>query len=62
MQASIALTLSESRYASKIKAELAEEIIRLNKGLRDKNEEILILKKRLVLYNSIKKRKEGVST
>ena len=54
MQASIALTLSESRYASKIKAELAEEIIRLNKGLRDKNEEILILKKRLVLYKSIK--------
>jgi hypothetical protein len=54
MQASMALTLSESGHVSKSKAELVEEIIRLNKELRAKNEEIMILKKRLVLYKSIK--------
>lgn len=54
MQAGMALTLSESRHGSKSKAELAEEIIRLNNELRAKNEEIMVLKKRLALYKSIK--------
>jgi hypothetical protein len=54
MQASMAMTLSESGYMSKSKAELVEEIIRLNNELRTKNEEITILKKRLVLYKSVK--------
>ncbi|HEX2614526.1 MAG TPA: hypothetical protein VHL10_03470 [Nitrososphaera sp.] len=54
MQAGMALTLSESRHASKSKAELADEIIRLKNELRSKNEEIMVLKKRLVLYKSIK--------
>jgi hypothetical protein len=54
MQASMAMTLSESGYTSKSKAELVEEIIRLNNELRAKNEEITILKKRLMLYKSVK--------
>ena len=53
MQASMAMTLSESGYMSKSKAELVEEIIRLNNELRTKNEEITILKKRLALYTSL---------
>ena len=53
MQASMALTLSESGHTSKSKAELVEEIIRLNNELRTKNEEITILKKRLALYTSL---------
>jgi hypothetical protein len=54
MQADVAVTLSESGHASKSKVELVEEIIRLNNELRTKNEEIAILKKKLVLYRSIK--------
>ena len=49
----MAMTLSESGYTSKSKPELVEEIIRLNNELRDKNEEITILKKRLALYTSL---------
>ncbi len=41
-------------YASKSKTELMEEIMRLNKELRVRNEEIVMLKKRLLLYKSIK--------
>jgi hypothetical protein len=47
------VTLSNA-YSSKSKAELVEEIVRLNKELRAKNEEIAMLKKRLTLYKSIK--------
>ncbi|HEX7033935.1 MAG TPA: hypothetical protein VF172_13135 [Nitrososphaera sp.] len=47
------MTLSNA-YSSKSKAELVEEIVRLNKELRAKNEEIAMLKKRLTLYKSIK--------
>ncbi len=47
------MTLADT-YASKNKTELIEEIMRLNKELRAKNEEIAMLKKRLLLYKSIK--------
>ncbi len=47
------LTLSDA-YAGKSKAEMVEEIMRLNKELRARNEEIAMLKKRLLLYKSIK--------
>lgn len=47
------MTLSDA-YSSKSKAELVEEIVSLNKELRAKNEEIATLKKRLLLYKSIK--------
>jgi hypothetical protein len=43
-----------TKYAEKSKAELIEEIIRLNKEIKGKNEEIALLKKRLSLYKSIK--------
>ncbi|WP_187147693.1 hypothetical protein [Candidatus Nitrososphaera gargensis] len=48
------MTLAADTYASKSKTELIEEITRLNKELRAKNEEIMMLKKRLLLYKSIK--------
>jgi hypothetical protein len=47
------VTLSDTHY-SKSKTELIEEIMRLNKELRAKNEEIAMLKKRILLYKSIK--------
>lgn len=47
------LTLSDT-HANKSKTELVEEIMRLHKELRAKNEENAILKKRLLLYKSIK--------
>jgi len=47
------VTLSDA-YSSKSKSELVEEIVRLNKELRAKSEEIAMLKKRLTLYKSIK--------
>jgi hypothetical protein len=47
------VTLSDT-YGSKSKTELIEEIMRLNKELRTKNEEIAMLRKRLLLYKSIK--------
>ncbi len=49
------MTLSGyTKYAEKSKSELIEEIIRLNKEIKSKNEEIALLKKRLSLYKSIK--------
>jgi len=47
------MTLSDT-YGSKSKTELIEEVMRLNKELRARNEEIEMLKKRLLLYKSIK--------
>lgn len=41
-----------AKYASKSKAELVDEIARLNKELRVKTEENEILKKRIRLYDS----------
>lgn len=49
------MTLSESKYAGKSKTELVDEIIRLNKELRARNEEIAMLKKRILLYKSLSK-------
>jgi hypothetical protein len=47
------LTVSDA-YFSKSKADLIEEIVRLNKELKVKNDEIVMLKKRLLLYKTIK--------
>jgi hypothetical protein len=47
------VTLSDA-YTSKSKPELVEEITRLNKELKARNEEIAMLKKRLQVYKSIK--------
>ncbi len=47
------VTLSDT-YAGKSKTELIEEIMHLNKELRMRNEEIAMLKKRILLYKSIK--------
>jgi hypothetical protein len=47
------VTLSDT-YGSKSKTDLIGEIIRLNKELRARNEEIATLKQRLLLYKSIK--------
>lgn len=47
------MTLSDT-YGSKSKTELIEEVMRLSKELRARNEEIAMLKKRLLLYKSIK--------
>jgi hypothetical protein len=48
------VTLSDA-LAGKNKSELADEIMRLNRELRAKNEEIIMLKKRLLLYKSLSK-------
>jgi hypothetical protein len=42
-------------YASKSKTELIEDIIHLNKESGIRNEEIVILKKSLLLYRSLRK-------
>lgn len=47
------VTLSDA-HTNKSKADLIDEIMRLNKELRGKNEEIAMLKKRLLLYKSLK--------
>jgi len=47
------VTLSDT-YGSKSKTELIEEVMRLNKELRARNEEIAMLKKRVLLYKSIR--------
>ncbi|HUG96819.1 MAG TPA: hypothetical protein VMJ94_04705 [Nitrososphaera sp.] len=47
------MTLSDA-HANKSRTELVEEIMRLNKELRARNEEIATLKKRILLYKSIK--------
>jgi hypothetical protein len=49
----VPVTLSDT-YRSKSKTELIEEIMRLNKEIRSKNEEIATLRKRILLYKSIK--------
>ncbi len=49
----MAVTLSDA-HANKSRTELVEEIMRLNKELRARNEEIATLKKRILLYKSIK--------
>ena len=48
------MTLSDTKYSSKSRAELIEEIVRLNKELRAKNGEVVTLKKRILLYKSVK--------
>jgi len=47
------VTLSDAYY-SKSKTELIEEIMRLNKELKAKNDEMAMLRKRILLYKSIK--------
>lgn len=49
----MAVTLSDA-YANKSRTELVEEIMRLNREMRARNEEIVMLKKRILLYKSIK--------
>lgn len=41
-------------HSNKSRTELVEEIMHLDKELRAKNEEIAMLKKRILLYKSIK--------
>lgn len=41
-----------ARYANKSKAELVDEIARLDRELRDKTKENEVLKKRIRLYDS----------
>ena len=47
------MTLLYSRNAGKSKAELLDEIARLENELKSKNGEIVILKKRLTMYKSL---------
>jgi len=47
------MTLSDA-CSNKSKTELIGEIIRLNKELTAKNDEISMLKKRILLYKSMK--------
>lgn len=42
------------RYAAMTRPELLDEIARLNREVRAKNDEIALLRKRLLLYKSIK--------
>ena len=48
------MTLSESKYWSKTKTELMEEVSRLEKQLKAKIDENALLRKRLAIYKSIK--------
>ena len=48
------MTLLYSRNAGKNKAELLDEIARLENDLKSKNNEISILKKKLQIYKSLK--------
>jgi hypothetical protein len=48
-----AMTLSYARHVGKSKTELLDEITRLEKELRLKNDEISTLKKKILLYKSI---------
>ncbi len=48
------MTLSESTYSAKTKTELIEEVSRLEKQLKAKIDENALLRKRLVIYKSIK--------
>lgn len=42
------------RYAAMTRHELVDEVTRLSKQVRSKNEEIALRRKRLALYKSIK--------
>ena len=49
------MTLSErQRYAGKTRSELIDEVVRLTKEVREKNNEISVLKEKIALYKSIK--------
>jgi hypothetical protein len=49
------MTLSEhQKYAGKTKSELIDEILRLSREVREKNDEVSLLRKKLTLYKSIK--------
>lgn len=48
------MTLSDA-YSNKSRTELVEEMMHHDKELRAKNEEIAMLKKRILLYKSIGK-------
>ena len=49
------MTLSEhQRYAGRTRSELIDEVVRLTKEVREKNNEISVLKKKIALYKSIK--------
>ena len=49
------MTLFEhQRYAGRTRSELIDEIARLTKEVREKNDEISVLKKKILLYKSIK--------
>jgi hypothetical protein len=47
------VTLSFAKNASRSKTELLDEITRLEKEVRAKNEEVAILRKKLALYKSL---------
>jgi hypothetical protein len=42
------------RHQDKSKAELMDEIARLKKDLKEKNDEIVLLKKKLSIYKDLK--------
>lgn len=49
------MTLSEhQKYAGKTRSELIDEILRLAREVREKNDELLLLRKKLALYKSLK--------
>jgi hypothetical protein len=47
------MTLLYTRHAGKSKAELLEVIMRLEKEIKSRNDEITILKKKISLYKTI---------
>jgi hypothetical protein len=47
------MTVITTSYSSKTKQELIDEILRLKKELKARNEEFIMLKKRLSLYKSL---------
>jgi len=47
------MTLLYTRHAGKSKAELLEVIVRLEREIKSRNDEIVILKKKISLYKSI---------
>lgn len=49
----LVMTLLYTRHAGKGKAELLDEIVRLEKELRSRNDEIATLKKKITLYKTI---------
>jgi hypothetical protein len=49
------MTLSEhQKYSGKTRSELVDEILRLSREVREKNDELSLLRKKLALYKSIK--------